>query len=48
MFVCWTYFYSPKYGHRKEEEGKIEEQIRVPLTAWSLNLSPYIIDNKEK
>ena len=31
MFVCWTYFHSPKYGHRKVEEGKREEQNRVAL-----------------
>ena len=31
MFVCWTYFYSPKYGHRKVEEGKRKEQNGVAL-----------------
>ena len=31
MFVCWTYFHSLKYGHRKVEEGKREEQSRVVL-----------------
>ena len=31
MFVCWTYFHSLKYGHRKVEEGKREEQNRVAL-----------------